>query len=86
MSDPRHVDATEASTKDLDEYERLYRNLSLQKVPDEKGELLDSLRGAAKLFGRDILDNCPNSRERSVALTHLEDALQWAVKSIVVNP
>lgn len=28
---------------------------------------------------------CPNTRERSVALTHLETAAMWAVKALAVN-
>lgn len=28
---------------------------------------------------------CPQSRERSLALTHLEEVCMWAVKAIVLN-
>jgi len=29
--------------------------------------------------------NCPNSREKSIALTNLEQAAMWAIKSVVSN-
>lgn len=32
-----------------------------------------------------IMREVPISRERSVAITHLEDAAMWAVKAIVCN-
>jgi hypothetical protein len=28
---------------------------------------------------------CPNSREKSVALTHLETTAMWAIKAVVCN-
>ena len=33
----------------------------------------------------EIEKQCPNSRERAVALTNLETAAMWAVKSVVCN-
>lgn len=32
-----------------------------------------------------IMETCPPSRERSVALTELETAAMWAIKSVVFN-
>ena len=32
-----------------------------------------------------IAESCPTSRERSVALTELETAAMWAIKSVVCN-
>lgn len=32
-----------------------------------------------------ILATCPDSRERSVALTNLETTAMWAIKSVVCN-
>ncbi len=45
-------------------------------------ELFEELRAQAKTFGHLIVDDCPPSRERSLALTHLEQAVMWAVASI----
>lgn len=45
-------------------------------------EQFESLRRAAKLFGHTIIDTCPDSAERSAALTAAEQALMWAVASV----
>lgn len=47
-------------------------------------ERIESLRSSAKELGRHIIANCPDSRERSLALTHLEETVMWAVKSLVL--
>ena len=43
------------------------------------------VRETAMDLGHIILQYCPDSRERSLALTRLEEALMWAVKSISHN-
>lgn len=43
------------------------------------------LRALAKLLATSILVNCPPSRERSMAITHLEEAIMWANASIARN-
>lgn len=43
------------------------------------------LRALAKLLATSILVNCPPSRERSTAITHLEEAIMWANASIARN-
>lgn len=48
-------------------------------------ETFEGLRRAAKLFAHQIVDVCPDSRERSLALTNAEQALMWAVASIARN-
>lgn len=45
-------------------------------------EQFESLRRAAKLFAHTVIDTCPDSRERSLAITSAEQALMWAVASI----
>jgi hypothetical protein len=54
--------------------------------PSELGlELIQELRqGFSDLYAH-IEHTCPPSRERSVALTELETAAMWAVKSVVYN-
>jgi hypothetical protein len=41
-----------------------------------------SLRQTAKDFSNLILENCPDSRERSLAITKLEEVVMWANASI----
>lgn len=47
--------------------------------------IFEGLRYQAKVFGTAILDNCPESRERALALTNLEQALMWAVAAVARN-
>ena len=45
----------------------------------------EALREFAKNFSHAIVDLCPEGRDRSLALTHAEDALMRAVASIARN-
>lgn len=45
---------------------------------------IEMVRGFAKELGRQIIASCPDGRERSLALTHLEESTMWAVKSVVL--
>jgi hypothetical protein len=51
--------------------EGVARILELRKAFSAAADLIESV--------------CPASRERSVAMTELENACMWAVKSIVLN-
>lgn len=49
---------------------------------------LDKIRALRELFSQvhdQIESLCPNSRERSVALTNLETTAMWAIKAVVCN-
>ena len=48
-------------------------------------EKIATLREAYSHLLDTILDNCPSSRERAVAITELETSAMWAVKSTVAN-
>jgi hypothetical protein len=52
--------------------------------PEGLGKI-SNLREAFSVLYQSIEQNCPNSRERSTAITRLEDAAMWAVKSVVLN-
>ena len=45
---------------------------------------VERLRTAAKEFAVTVMRECPQSRERSIAVTELETAVMWAVKSVVI--
>lgn len=45
----------------------------------------DRLRSSAKALGHLIANDCPESRERSLAMTNLEQALMWAVAAVARN-
>jgi len=44
-----------------------------------------SLRNLAKDFAWEIMASCPQSRERSLALTNLQQTVMWANASIACN-
>jgi hypothetical protein len=46
---------------------------------------IEWFRARAKEFGEAIIMGGTDRRERSLALTHLEDAVMWAVKGIVLD-
>lgn len=65
------------------EYDDLRERIYPAKITD--GLALDEievLRHRAHEFGLTILDTLEPSRERSLALTSLEQALQWAVVAV----
>lgn len=43
------------------------------------------LRAAARRFAEMVNDCCPESREKSLAITAIQQATQWANASIAIN-
>ena len=52
---------------------------------DAQVETYQELRDMALMLARMIQDECPNSREKSLAFTNLENAMFWANASIARN-
>lgn len=50
--------------------------------PKEKEQRFQTLRNNAKSLAYEIKKQCPDSRERSLALTKLEEVVMWANASI----
>ena len=70
----------------MDAHEQVMRNLT--NHPPTSGEVVEKfeqVRMFAKYLGVAILEECPESRERSLALTKLEETVMWAVASIARN-
>lgn len=44
-----------------------------------------TIRAYGKIVANHILENCPDSRERSIALTKIEEGIMWANASIARN-
>jgi hypothetical protein len=79
--------ATEAEVVvDQQLLDRLDRSLTNQAPDREQVERIEAIREAAKELGKVIANYCGDSRERSLACTHLEETTMWAVKSIVLEP
>lgn len=54
--------------------------------PSERGlEQINRLRLAFSDVKRAIEETCPDSRQKSVALTELETSAMWAIKAVVFN-
>lgn len=63
-----------------------FDNIFMYHTPtNDQAELYDKLRQKAKEFAELIDERCPNSREKSLAMTNLEQASMWANCSIVRN-
>lgn len=66
-------------------------NLDLEKIytyHPPKGDqpaLYDAIREKTKALAKFVQDSCPDSRERAVALTHLETFAFWTNASIARN-
>jgi hypothetical protein len=69
-----------------DEIERITRSLTNQPpVNDEIVLAFEELRVDAIDYAQMIIMNVPPCRERSLALTKLEESVMWAVKGIILN-
>lgn len=65
---------------------KLIENNFTYKPPKEgQPERYVRLREKAKDFALLINDSCPDSREKSLAMTKLEEAVMWANASIARN-
>lgn len=68
-----------------DEMADLDRRLSYHPPHGDQAQRYGALRGAFKGVGSLMMQMCPQSRELSVALTHLETALMWSNAAIARN-
>ena len=61
------------------------KSLTLQKMDAVQIERVEKLRAYARNLGTEITKECWDSREKSLALTKLEECVMWAVKSIALE-
>lgn len=68
------------------ELERVLDSLTNQS-PIDPGivEHIENVRNYAKDLAAQIARSCPQSRERSLAFTKLEETVMWAVKGIILH-
>lgn len=52
---------------------------------DDNVKKIEAIRAGAKIFLGTLNENCVDSRELSLALTHLEEVAMWAIASVVRN-
>ena len=61
------------------------KTYAYHKPSDSMVKTITKIRELFSLMDDQINECCPASRERSVALTKLEESCMWAVKSLVLN-
>jgi len=65
--------------------ERIENNFTYHPPQDVQAKKYIRIREIAKQLALGIAEMCPDSRERSVALTKVEEAVMWANASIARN-
>lgn len=65
--------------------EQIKNNFSYHGPKDGQPEKYTHLRETAKEFAYLLNDLCPDSREKSLAMTKLEECVMWANASIARN-
>lgn len=70
---------------DAERIAALERSLTNHTPNNRQIARIEELREHAKTLGRLVILGCPDTRERSLALTHIEDATMWAVKAIILE-
>ena len=64
---------------------QIENNFRYYEVAKEQADKLDYIRVKAKDLAYMLDELCPNSREKSLAMTKLEEAVMWANVSIARN-
>lgn len=65
--------------------DRIENNFTYHQPKDGQSTKYEALRAKAKELAYLIDELCPDSREKSLALTQLEDCSMWANASIARN-
>ena len=64
---------------------QLENNFKYHPPKNDQADRYANLRDKAKEFAEMIDSYCPDSREKSLALTNLEEAVMWANAAIARN-
>lgn len=65
--------------------EQIKNNFKHHEPTDEKIAKYEAVRGLAESLAHFIDDVCPDSREKSLSITNLEQAVMWANAGIARN-
>lgn len=66
-------------------FEQNANNFKYHKPKGNKADMYEELRNKGRELADMVAGICPNSRERSLAITHIEEAIFWANASIARN-
>ena len=64
---------------------QIENNFSYHTPKEDQPERYEKIRNKAKMLAAYINENCPDSREKSLAFTKLEEAVMWANAAIARN-
>lgn len=67
------------------EQSKIENSFTYHAPKDDQPARYLSLRSDAYVLAESINNLCPDSREKSIAITKLEEAVMWANKSIACN-
>lgn len=65
---------------------QIENNFKYHAPTPEQIPMYEEVRDRAKELALFYVSQCPDSRELSLALTHLEEAVMWANAAIARNP
>lgn len=65
--------------------DQLERNFKYHSPKEDQPARYELIRSEAKKLAYTIIENTPNSREQSLAITNLEQAIMWANAGIARN-
>ena len=65
--------------------EEIEKRFTYHKPKDTQSEKYEELRASAREFARQIVLETPESREQSLAITSLEEAVMWANAAVARN-
>ena len=63
----------------------LLNNFTYHRPVENQIERMKEIRKMARALAGRLIESCPPSRERALALTNLEQSVMWANASIVRN-
>ena len=67
------------------EIDRFNRSVTHHTPTKEKLDTIEEIRAHAREMGYYLITFVDPSRERSLALTHLEETVMWAVKAVILE-
>ena len=65
--------------------DRIENNFTYHAPHGDQVQKYEQIRATARYLAEIIDELCPDSREKSVAMTHLETAVMWANAAIARN-
>ena len=63
----------------------LLKRFTYHAPKNDQASRYEKIRADARFFAELLIELCPESRERSLALTNLEQAVMWANAAIARN-